>query len=198
MKSLLAAAALSATTATAALASGPVAPPPVPEIVTVAPSYDWTGFYTGLGAGTHSGEMFDLGGPFDVEGHSGFVFAGYRHDFGRVVVGGEVSTTLSTNARQQMFPNWDFERFTDLRATFGYEFGRVLPYLAVGYTWSQFSPGGGSQRYTGWNAAIGADVMLGSHMFVGAEYSRRWLDSTTTAGWSGDIDTVQLRVGWRF
>ena len=198
MKTLFAAA-LSAVSASAAFASGPIAPPPPPEVFTVTPpSYDWSGFYAGIGVGRNSGDMFDIGGPYSVEGNSTFAFGGYRHDMGRVVVGAELQTTLSTNAHQSAFPTWVFDRFTDLRASVGVEVGRVLPYLAAGYTWSEFTPAGPSQRYNGWNAAIGADVMVSNRVFVGLEYSRRWLESTSTPGWTGDIDTVQLRAGFRF
>lgn len=199
MKSLLIATAVTLATATSALASGPIAPPPPPEIVTIAPTYDWTGFYAGASFGAHSGEMFDIGGPFDVEGYSGSLFAGYRHDFGRAVLGAEIATTVGTNARQSAFPGWHFDRFTDVRMTLGYNAGRVLPYIALGYTYGDFRAGGfGNQDYNGMNAAIGVDVMINQHMFLGAEYNRRDLESTTNTGWTGDIDTFQIRGGWRF
>ncbi|MCA2010162.1 outer membrane beta-barrel protein [Pararhodobacter sp. CCB-MM2] len=199
MKTFLSAAFVTFAAAGSALASGPVAPPPPPQIVTIAPSYNWTGFYAGASAGVHSGEMFDIGGPYDVEGYTGALFAGYRHDFGRAVLGAEISTSVGTNARQSAFPNWHFNRFTDVRMTAGYNAGRVLPYFAVGYTFSDFRAGGfGDQGYDGMNAAIGVDVMVNDSLFVGAEINRRWLESDSVAGWTGDINTFQVRVGWRF
>mgnify|MGYP000627737738 CR=1 FL=1 len=200
MKSFLIPFAVSLVTASTALASGPVAPPPPPQIVTVTPpSYDWTGFYGGASVSAHGGEMFDIGGPFEVEGYSGSLFAGYRHDFGMAVLGGEISTTVGTNARQSAFPGWHFDRFTDLRVTAGYDAGRVLPYMALGYTLGDFRAGGfGNQNYNGMNAAIGVDVMITQSLFMGIEYNRRWLESDVTPGWTGDIDTIQIRGGFRF
>lgn len=198
MKALLAAAALTVAATTAALASGPVAPPSPPVVVTVAPSYDWSGFYAGVGLGEHSGDMFDIGGPYALSGSSALVLAGYRHDFGNYVFGGEVSTTVGTSAHQTAFPTWEFTRMTDLRVTAGRDMGRVLAYVALGYTTTNFTPGGGSQNYNGWNAGLGMDVMMTDHFFIGAEYIWRSLESTTIAGWTGDFGTVQLRGGWRF
>lgn len=199
MKTLLAASAIALAATTSAMASGPVAPPPPPVVVTVTPSYDWSGFYAGIGLGTHSGDMYDIGGPYEVTGSSGVAFAGYRRNFGAYVLGGELSTTFMTSAQQIGFPTWQFSRMTDLRVTAGRGMGRVLPYVAVGYTNTGFVAGPfGTHNYNGWNAGFGLDMMMSDHFFVGAEYIWRSLESTTTAGWTGDFGTLQLRGGWRF
>ncbi len=199
MKTLLVASAIALAATTSAMASGPVAPVPPPVVVTVPPSYDWSGFYAGIGAGAHDGEMWDIGGPYAVEGETGFVFVGYRHDFGNYVLGGELSSTFSTTAAQVGFPTWQFNRMTDLRATIGRDLGRALAYVAVGYTNTEFVAGPfGTHTYNGWNAGLGIDMMVTDHFFVGAEYIWRNLESTTTAGWTGEFGTIQLRGGWRF
>lgn len=199
MKALLAATAIVVAATSTAMASGPIAPPPPPVVVTVVPSYDWSGFYAGIGVATHTGDMMDIGGPYALDGSSSLGFVGYRRDFGTYVFGGEISSTFSTTARQTAFPSWEFTRMTDLRITAGRDMGRALVYAALGYTMTDFTPGGPpSQNYNGLNAGFGVDVMMTDHFFMGAEVIWRSLESTTIAGWTGDFGTIQLRGGWRF
>jgi outer membrane immunogenic protein len=185
-----------------ALADGPQLPyePPVaPPAATVQP--DWGGFHAGIYyAGAASGEMFDIGGPFDLNNDASFYggFLGYRWDLGRTVIGAELSSTFGTNIYQAAFPTWEFERITDLRAMVGRDMGRALVYVSGGLTTSRFDAGGANHTYNGWNAGIGVDFMVSDRFTAGIEYVYRSLESTTTPGWTGEFGAIQIRGAIRF
>ncbi|WP_323036025.1 outer membrane protein [Pararhodobacter sp.] len=189
-------------TASASFASGPVvvSEPPMVQVPVYAAAPDWSGVYGGVYHGRASGEMFDIGGPYDLDSGSNFtgLFLGYRHDMGDYVVGGEISSTVAMNMQQAAFPTWEFERMTDIRATVGRDFGRTLVYVAGGYTTSTFSPGGGSTTYNGWNLGIGLDYRVTDRFFVGVEYVHRDLSRSDLATWTGEFGTVQIRAGFQF
>lgn len=164
---------------------------------------DWSGFYAGLSHGMgvgSSNEMYDIGGPYVLNTDASFPagFVGYRHDMGRMVVGGELSTTFDVNMYQQAWPNWTFNSLTDLRATLGYDMGRALVYASAGYTTSSFDAEGSEYTYDGWNAGIGIDYLLSDRVFLGAEYVHRDVARSDLSSWNGSFDTFHLRIGMNF
>ena len=78
----------------------------------------------------------------------------------------------------------------------------VLVYGFAGYTVSEFEfAGGSSHGVDGMNYGAGVDLMVGEHMFVGAEYIARNLSGEVDGGpqiQTTNIQAVQLRAGWKF
>lgn len=94
--------------------------------------------------------------------------------------------------------SWAFSRMTDARVQVGRDFGRSLVFVSAGYTDANFNAGFfGPMPYRGWNAGIGADVMVSRHAMLGIEYVYRSLDSTAWGG-SARFGAVQLRAALRF
>lgn len=144
--------------------------------------------------------MYDFGGPYVLNNAANFPagFVGYRHDMGRMVVGGELSTTFDVDMYQQNFPTWAFQSVTDLRATLGYDMGRALVYASAGYTSTGFDVSGTGYTYDGWNAGIGIDYLLSDRVFLGAEYVHRDVARTDLSSWNATFDTLHLRIGMKF
>lgn len=183
-----------------AIAGSPETPAGSPAVAVAAETGPtWTGGYAGLFRGTASGEMYDIGGPYELNDNGNFfgVFAGYRHDFGKIVVGAEMSATMDVDLYQASWPTWEFNSLTDFKAVAGYDLGRALVYVSAGYTTSNFqSPN--PYNYTGWNAGIGADFRISETFFVGGEYVRRSLSRSDLSTWTGRFDTLQIRAGVNF
>ena len=107
------------------VAEAPVAAPAPAAPVQMA-SGDWTGGYVGLGLGyDHAGTTPDIG-----SGSSGLgsIFGGYNYDFGRFVLGGELSANKA-------HANWgaDTVKSTyDAKLRGGIDLGKTLVYATVG------------------------------------------------------------------
>ena len=201
MKNVVFAAAIVAVSTGAALAGSLETPADVTVMAPAAEAgTDWTGPYLGAFYGAASGEMYDIGGPYVLNNDASFFggFIGYRKDFGNIVVGAEVSTTLGMDMYQAAFPTWEFTGLTDLRATVGYDFGRVLVYASGGYTTSGFQVLPSQFTYDGWNAGVGADFLVTDKIFIGGEYVYRSLSRTTDRSWTGEFGTLQGRIGVQF
>ena len=111
---------------------------------------DWTGAYAGVSYGravaldTVTGAVGTLNAPG--------VFAGYRHDFGKLVVGGEVEYQKPSGSTGG----------TMLKAMAGYDMGRFLPYALVA------TEPNGPISYVAYG--LGADFKVQENWTVGLEY----------------------------
>ncbi|MFN4101928.1 MAG: hypothetical protein ACK4GT_19365, partial [Pararhodobacter sp.] len=109
MRFLLATTAAATVAATAAFASGPVAPAPYVAPVTVAmPSaYNWAGGYVGFGVTYGRAIMSEQDGFADVfpdgDGFGASILAGYNWQNGNLVYGGEVALDFSNRSGEQDF-----------------------------------------------------------------------------------------------
>lgn len=155
----------------------PVAPP--------APASDWTGFYGGLQYGwAEADDGFD---SYDGSGYG--LHAGYLRDFDRIVLGGELDY------------NWldlsgavDIELFR-AKALAGYEFGRVLPYLTVGYA-NMDASGVGSDN--GISYGLGGMFKVTDNIGLGLEYTHTQIDNFDGLGFDVDTDMIQVRASYHF
>ncbi|CAN1552723.1 Outer membrane protein beta-barrel domain containing protein [Paracoccaceae bacterium] len=101
-----------------------------------AVAQDWSGAYVGVQSANSSytnsffvNDVFDS--SFDGGGSMNGVFAGYNHQIGNLVLGGEIAF-LSGEPALDAFPDYFYTDMLDLKARAGYAFGRVLPYAVVG------------------------------------------------------------------
>lgn len=180
----------------AAQAGGPVvvsAEPQVAAAAAAAPTgWDWTGFYVGLSAITGN---FD-GGSTDYD-TSGFgIHAGYLHDFGRAVVGGELSYSKGDFGSSAPESDWDATR---LKLIAGYDAGRLLPYAFVGMTKYDLNQTPAFSD-TMANYGIGARVALGQggKFVAGLEYLVEGKDDFDGSGTKVKNGELSLRLDYRF
>ncbi len=210
---------LLATTASFAFAGTVLAGNPAPispaAAVIVPPvantGADWGGFYLGAtyGMGLGGDMEYVTGGAVqgtfdDLESGSNYgAFAGYNIQRNNLVFGGEIAySQVDTPGYGPIgFPAETFNYFVDGKARVGYAMNKVLVYGFAGYTVSQFELGANTWATNGFNYGAGVDIMLGEHMFMGAEYIGRNLSGeTSNAGQiqTTNIQAVQLRAGWKF
>lgn len=95
------------------------------------------------------------------------VFAGYRHQWPNNFVGGVEASYIHSS-------DYDSAR---LMGQAGYAFGRVLPYLTVGYDFEEEDVAYG----------VGIDAALTNRLIGGVAYTK-----------AGDTDRIEARLGWKF
>ena len=207
MKYLISAAAVLAASSTLVLAGGPITLPddPVPVVVTRAAPTDWSGLYVGLGYGASSGDLDFTPVPArsldDGTVTSGFV--GYLWQRDNFVYGGELAYTSFNDALVTGFlPPNEVTSAVDLKARVGVAANRALFYGVVGYSMASFDLGLGDWDPSGLSYGVGVDFLATDRLTVGLEYLSRDLSGDDPGGLPQgvdiDLDTISLRVGFRF
>ena len=151
-----------------AFAGGPVLVIDEPQVVlapVIAQSVDWTGVYSGvaLGYGTVSSGGVGLDGTGALAG----VHLGYRHDFGRTVVGGELS--YETDFVSLGSGNDSLDATSRLKFLVGVDMGRTLLYFSAGAARADATLSGASASDQGYFGGIGADFALTDQWTIGGE-----------------------------
>jgi opacity protein-like surface antigen len=194
LRSLLASAAILA--AAPALAGG-VAPLPAQqpvEIVPVAATSDWTGAYAGLQVDLFDGTAV-LGGDF--EGNAFGLFGGYRHDFGTLVIGGEIDYMVGE--LDFALGGLDVDSLVRLGLEVGYDAGPALIYATVGLAQLEVSQGGASGDGDGLFYGLGIDYMVSDRVTLGAEILRHEFDDfNNLPGNNLEATTFGINVAYRF
>lgn len=174
---------------------------PEPAIADWTPAVtDWSGFYAGASASNEAGDgIYSLPATnVDITSTKFGGFLGYNIQRGSLVFGGEVAYSsgeadiVSTILDEYIF---------DLKGRIGYIFGNAMVYGVAGAVSGRQSNVSNAVDFTGFSYGVGADLLLGEHMFVGAELLARDYggDFNNTTG-AADYTTTssQLRVGWKF
>lgn len=175
-----------------------------------AVAQDWSGAYVGVQAANSdytnsyfNNGVFD-GLPVDGGGSMNGVFAGYNHQIGNVVLGGEIAY-LSGEPAYDLFPGFFYGDMLDLKARAGYSLGRVLPYAVVGWSKTEWTNGSlATVDADGFAYGIGAEILVTDQVLVGLEYLQRdlvgdnfvWVPTTTNI--EGDVSTLAFRVAYSF
>lgn len=196
--------------ATTSLAGNPapIEPVMVDVVPVAAAGPDWGGFYLGAtyGMGLGGDLEYSSGNTYDdlESGSSYGAFVGYNFQRNNLVYGGEIAySQVDTPGFGPIgYPNETFNYFIDGKARIGYAMNKVLVYGFAGYTLSNFEfQSGANFDVDGLNYGVGADMMIGEHLFLGAEYIARNLSGETnsaTETQTTNIQAVQLRAGWKF
>ncbi|WP_102107783.1 outer membrane protein [Oceaniglobus roseus] len=185
-----------------AFAGGLTQPQPEPVIaapVAPAPVYsgaDWTGGY--VGAQLSYGDLNADTGVVD-DGASGVVGglnAGYLYDFGKFVVGGE----LSANAADLDFDsgNGSIDSLTQAKLKMGYDAGRTLLYGTIGAAYADGTIGGVGANDFGYEVGAGIDYMVTENVSVGGEVTYNRFDDFDGTGTDIDATTVGANVAYHF
>ena len=201
MKIALAAAAMTLTAGTAALAGG-YTPPVVEEVPVIAPvpapvvTGDWTGFRAGVQLGLGSAELQPsrTAPGFDEDLKAYGLHAGYDHDFGRFVLGGEL------DYNKLDIDNLDDKAdLTRLRLRAGYDMDRFMPYVTLGAARISGDYMGESIKETAATYGIGAEFKATDNITFGGEYSyQKWKDVNDIDGHNLDTGLFQIRASYRF
>ncbi|MFY9212603.1 MAG: porin [Aestuariivita sp.] len=171
-KSILAAAAVAALSASPALADG-----------------DWDGFYAGIQAGTLDVDT-NIGANGDDTSYG--VHAGYRFDFGTWVAGGEFEyddTDVSLGGGAARVNDvWR------LKGTVGYDLGQFLLYGALGYAEVDTSLGDDSGAFYG----VGLAYQVTPNAILGLEILEHDFNNINSTGVDADATSVAIRASFRF
>ena len=187
-------AAIGATGAWAGNLETTLAPEPVvqaPVMAAPAPAgNDWTGFYAGAQVG-----YGDVSTNAAVSGDGALygLHAGYNHDFGSVVAGGEVDYDWSDISLTG--GAGDIDSVARAKVRLGYDAGRVLVYGTGGFAQAETSALGDDD---GTFFGAGADYMISPSTVVGLEYLNHDFENFNGSGTDITVDTFRLKGSFRF
>ena len=194
-------AAVAAFSATPALAGGlaeafrepsvaPAAAVIVAPSAAAAPIANWGGFY--IGAQLGNADVLASDKAFDGSGSTKGLFAGYRADLGKIVVGLEGNydwTDIALNSG-----GITVDKVTRLKLIGGYDLGPALLYATVASVKADSSLGSD----TGYAMGVGVDYALTNRFAVGVEMLEHHFDDFNGLGIDLDATTFNLRVSYRF
>ena len=186
--------------AMAAMAGGMAQPIVEPMVVVpvapviIAASGDWTGGYAGAALGY--GNLKVSGANADShEGIAG-VNAGYRHDFGMLVLGGELS--YSKNDIGIKGKSNQINSTTAAQLMVGADLGRTLVYVAGGVSQANARIAGTTASDNGYFAGLGADFALNDKWTVGGEVTSGKYNDFHNSGINLKDTSLQIKLGYRF
>lgn len=168
-----------------------VEPVAVPPVAIPAPVGEWTGFYLGgqLGFGNA-----DLPGA-DLDGALGGVHAGYLHDLGDWVVGGEIDYDVADLSDG---PN-TVDSFARAKLIAGYDLGQTMIYGTAGAFRADMDTAAGSVDDTGPFAGLGIKHRFTDTLVGGLEALYHQADDFGGAA-GNDFEAVTLtaRLSYQF
>lgn len=193
-------------------------------IPAAATAQDWGGYYAGgsIGYETMSAEDLDYGdedgdASFNPDGFLVAGFAGYNIQNNNIVYGFEAGASFNTAEAEDGTYLLPLEhKFSGtLRGRVGYATGQMLPYLALGYTFSKFEAdheGNGNGEdiedgiFSGPTAAVGVDYAINAQMFGRFEVAHtiyrdndlEFYDGSDPHELSASSTAVTLGIGYRF
>ncbi len=195
MKKLLLTASAAALMTTPAFAGALIFEPEPEPVVEVAPApaplpvIDWSGPYAGLQAGWADADAEDDDDDWFIGAH-----AGYDHDFGGFILGGELAYDwLDMDAG-------DTELDHLVRATLkgGYAFTeQTMAYVKGGAAWLDGEDSGNSSESEfGWVAGAGVEHRFTETVSGGVEYL--WHDVNNFGDDDVELQTLAARLTFRF
>ncbi|WP_434287021.1 outer membrane protein [Celeribacter sp. SCSIO 80788] len=197
MKNILKIAAVFSLSAGTALAGGysePVAEPVIP----VAPMVDadWGGFYAGLGYAGFFGEA-DYGSDYEFKDTANpMLFAGYRLDKGKLVYGLELAASFGDVWEDGYTDSYGVTALYDLKASLGYDMGKFLPYISLGYSFGDYMfSGNDGYDMDGYLVGLGFDYAINDKFTAGLSYDYRDMD---VDGVDVNLQSVALKLAYTF
>lgn len=173
---------------------------------------DWTGFYVGGQVGWMEVEYptrspaVPGGVLYDGNGSAFGFHAGYNHDFGDFVLGGEVSVDfpsvdIDITPTGRPAPR-EVDYFAVAKFKAGYDAGRFLPYAVIGYASQDFKDTGalaaGSQTFDGVAYGVGVNYRVGPNLIAGVEALWFDLDPSNTSFLTSEGTMLSLRLSYKF
>lgn len=157
-----------------------------------APAFaqDWSGFYAG-GQFGYGGQRSDV---YKSHGWQGGVQAGYNHDFGGIVVGGEVEMK-AVNAEINGTP---FKDNIALKARVGTDLNGFLVYGTAGVARGTFDGGTAKISENGVVYGFGVERPISEKWTVGAEVLKSDFRNNYSGLTNLNDTSATLRVNYRF
>ncbi|MBY6065633.1 porin family protein [Leisingera aquaemixtae] len=164
-----------------------VEPAPAPAPVVINEGGDWTGFYLGGQVGQLDADASNGASGDDT---SYGVHAGYNHDFGRFVLGGE----LDYDATDLDLSGETIDSVARAKVKAGYDFGKVLAYVTGGVAEADTSVGSETGDFYG----VGLAYQVTDQWQIGGEVLEHDFDEFGDSGVGGDATSVSLRASFKF
>jgi outer membrane immunogenic protein len=154
---------------------------------------DWSGSYAGAQINRFNFNLLS-GAAMSLDGVKGAygIHVGHAFDLGTLVVAAELEYDRTDADLGSM---GKIDNTMRLRALFGQDMNRFMPYLTVGYGWGDVS-GGTQDSADGPLAGLGLAYRLSHKISVSVDYMHQELSGGS--GFDGDTDTLGLRVDYRF
>lgn len=179
----------------------------IPVVAAHSGAADWSGFYVGGLASFDQGEFnyfFPQSNPsFDLEGALYGGFAGYNHQRGNFVYGGEIAYSAGS-VEVVTVPDYEFISILDVKARAGFATGRALIFLTAGGSFGPWTNRNeGDFGASGFAYGAGIDYQVTDRVFVGAEFLIRNLSGdfvpvNPNATFESSIQSIMVRAGIRF
>ncbi len=199
MKNIAIAALIAGSLPMAAMAGGPVQPivepmvamPAAPVMMTGS---NWTGAYAGatLGFGRFRANQGAKDGNQGIAG----VHAGYRHDFGTMVLGGELG--YSKNDIGLKGGDNQINSTVSAQMMLGADLGRSLAYVAGGVSRANGEIDGNKGTENGYFAGIGMDYALTDKWTLGGEVIASKYNDFKGSGIDLNNTSLLMKLGYRF
>lgn len=177
------------------VAAGPAPHAAVRSVPVPALRGIWSGGYGGVQLSYLNVSATDeaFGDDRSTGGHYG-IHSGYRYDFGRFVLGGEVSYGRT----DVTVPNGeDVDNLLHAGVTAGYDLGRLLPYVTGGYAAVSLKNNAVDfeEEYDGSFYGVGLAYQVTDHIILGGEVAWHRFDAD---GPDADIAAFGGRIAYRF
>jgi opacity protein-like surface antigen len=202
---------LSLLLASPALADGDATQPALVPAPAPAAAPSWTGFYVGVqyeGHPTLDESQDGFGFVSDYGGTLVGAFGGYRHDFGRVVLGAELDYVRGAFERDKVapfvfvLPGFDnpFVNLFRFGGEVGVDLGNVLVYAAAGTANIEINYGGvfGLYESTGSFYGLGIDYRINDHLVFGVEYLQNEFSDFDSPIAIYDVSSIAMNVAVTF
>ena len=119
-----------------------------------------------------------------------------------MVYGGEIAYSNGPDAFIAGNPDWSLDPYLDLKGRVGYSFGKALVYGVLGYSQATYLEAGAEFEGDGVSYGVGVDYLVTDNIFLGVEYLTRQTSGSypdeSDNYFDLDVDTVSLRVGYKF
>ena len=155
---------------------------------------DWTGAYVGL---SYIKRDFDVAGlSFDGNGFG--IHGGYLHDFGKVVLGAELSIDQTDYDVGASIGDANLDS-NALMLIAGFDAGKLLPYVTFGVSSLSNGSSVAAERTDNGNAyGFGIAYQAADNIRVGLEYRKLDISSYDNLPVDFDTSSVNLRVTYNF
>lgn len=175
-----------------------MAEPSVSMAPIMAPTFDWTGGYAGVGLGY--GNM-RISGEDSRSAATGGLFAGYRMDAGSYVLGAEAVVVPGTFGSATLPGGDEVKAGATLLLSAGIPVSadrRTLAHISAGPSIMRTSGAAGSETSTGATVGVGVDHMITDSMMLRGALSYTAINNVGSSNLNTRTMNAAVGVGFKF